>query len=72
VEPTRRPAHFGNSNSLISSAEISMTERNADAEVALQYLVWALEHIEKAGDKDAARHARMALDALREAMTDPV
>jgi hypothetical protein len=27
----------------------------------MQYLVWALEEIEKIGDKKAADHARMAL-----------
>ena len=31
----------------------------------MQYLIWALEEIEKAGNPDAARHARLALDALR-------
>jgi hypothetical protein len=32
---------------------------------AAQYLVWALEYIEKAGDLNAAHHARLALEALR-------
>jgi hypothetical protein len=39
--------------------------RNPDAEAASQYLVWALEVIERAGNKQAADHARLALEALR-------
>lgn len=31
----------------------------------MQYLVWAIEHIEMAGNHEAARHARIALEALR-------
>ncbi|MBR0698115.1 hypothetical protein [Bradyrhizobium lablabi] len=44
-----------------------MTIRRHDAhvETAVQYLVWALEEIEKAGNHEAARHARIALQALR-------
>jgi hypothetical protein len=41
--------------------------RNADVEAALQYLIWALEHIEKVGNAKAARNARLAIEALREA-----
>jgi hypothetical protein len=37
-----------------------------DAETAAQYLMWALEFIEKTGDHKAARHARIALDAMRQ------
>jgi hypothetical protein len=37
--------------------------RNPDA--AVQYLVWALEEIEKFGHTKAALHARIALDELR-------
>jgi hypothetical protein len=33
---------------------------------AMQYLVWALEEIEKAGNQKAAQHARSALTALRQ------
>jgi hypothetical protein len=43
-----------------------MAERNADAMAALQYLVWALEHIEKAGDKKAARLVRAVMEEMRE------
>jgi hypothetical protein len=44
-----------------------MTNRSdPDAAAAMQYLMWALEHIEKAGDLTAAHHARLALEALRE------
>jgi hypothetical protein len=39
--------------------------RNPDARPALQYLVWALEEIEKEGNEAAADHARLALEALR-------
>jgi hypothetical protein len=39
--------------------------RNPNAETAVQYLVWALENIEKIGNQKAARHVRIALDALR-------
>ena len=40
---------------------------NSNAQAAVQYLTWALEEIEKAGNKKAAQHARSALDAMREA-----
>jgi hypothetical protein len=33
--------------------------------IAMQYLTWALEYIEKTGDRKAAHHARLALEALR-------
>jgi hypothetical protein len=42
-----------------------MTVRpNPEADAAMQYLVWALEEIEKSGHHKAARHARMALEEL--------
>jgi hypothetical protein len=40
--------------------------RNAHAEAAMQYLIWALEDIERSGNQKAAHHARLALEALRE------
>ena len=40
--------------------------RNPDAEAAMQYLVWALEEIEKSGHQEAASHARLAIKALRD------
>jgi hypothetical protein len=40
-------------------------DRNADLEAAMQYLSWALEHVEKAGDQEAASQVRQALEALR-------
>ena len=44
---------------------------NPRNETAMQYLVWALEEIEKTGDETAARHVLDALDTLREAsLTD--
>lgn len=39
--------------------------RNPYTEAALQYLIWAVEELEKAGDDKAARHARSAIDALQ-------
>jgi hypothetical protein len=38
----------------------------SDVVTAMQYLMWALEYIEKTGDHKAAHHARLALEALRE------
>jgi hypothetical protein len=44
-----------------------MTPRpDADAAIAMQYLVWALEFIGKTGDLNAAHHARLAVERLRE------
>lgn len=39
--------------------------RNPNAETAVQYLVWALECIEKTGNQKAAHHVGIAMDALR-------
>jgi hypothetical protein len=44
--------------------------RDAHVETAVQYLVWALEEIEKAGNQKALRYARSALEALRESTPD--
>jgi hypothetical protein len=43
-----------------------IVRRNADAQAAVQYLIWALEEIEKQGNQKAACHTRLALAALRE------
>jgi hypothetical protein len=40
--------------------------RNLYPEAAVQYLVWALEEIEKSGHQKAAQHARLALKELRD------
>jgi len=40
--------------------------RNRNVEAAIQYLVWALEEIEKSGHQKAAHHARLALKELRD------
>jgi hypothetical protein len=45
-----------------------MSVRKADAEAASQYLIWALEEIEKIGNQKAAHHARLALAALRSSL----
>jgi hypothetical protein len=39
-------------------------------QTAIQYLIWALEEIEKSGNEKAGRHTRSALEALRE--TSPI
>ncbi|WP_426613835.1 hypothetical protein [Bradyrhizobium sp. McL0616] len=39
---------------------------STDARTAMQYLIWALEHIERTGSPEAARHARLAMEALRD------
>jgi hypothetical protein len=39
-------------------------QRNPDVETALQYLMWALEHVDRAGNRKAADHARLAIKAL--------
>ncbi|MDA9503929.1 hypothetical protein XI09_03800 [Bradyrhizobium sp. CCBAU 11386] len=41
---------------------------NPHAQTAVQLLVWALEEIEKAGNMEAAQHARSALDAIRKSI----
>jgi hypothetical protein len=43
-----------------------------DVDSAIQYLVWALEFIERAGDLEAAHHARIALEALRRRMASDI
>jgi hypothetical protein len=40
--------------------------RDENVETAVQYLVWALEHLEKTANRKAVHHARIALDVLRE------
>jgi len=45
-----------------------MTHRsNPHVQTASQYLIWAIEEIEKTGNLEAAHHARIALEALRRA-----
>ncbi|MBR1133721.1 hypothetical protein [Bradyrhizobium iriomotense] len=44
---------------------MTATNKNADAETAMQYLIWALEALEKAGNQEAVHHTRIALEALR-------
>ncbi len=43
------------------------SHQNEDALAAIQYLTWALEHILKIGNQSAARHAQVAINALRAA-----
>ena len=51
-----------------------MPDERADehARVAVQYLVWALEEIEKSGTPDAARHARAAIKCLQVEKRHPI
>jgi hypothetical protein len=42
-----------------------------DAVIAMQYLTWALEFIEKTGDRSAAHHTRLALEALSKRLPRP-
>lgn len=42
--------------------------RDEDADAATQYLIWALEEIEKIGNKKATHHARLAIKELRRAV----
>jgi hypothetical protein len=39
--------------------------RDANAETAMQYLLWALEHIEMTGNQKVAHQIRIAMDELR-------
>ncbi|MBR0809344.1 hypothetical protein JQ636_37935 [Bradyrhizobium japonicum] len=48
-----------------------MTKRNADADAAVQYLTWALEHIERVGGQKAAHLARLALEEVRKITAKP-
>jgi hypothetical protein len=51
---------------MVSASHDPMTVRRDDSiKTALQYLTWALEEIEKTGDQEAARHVRIAFEALR-------
>jgi hypothetical protein len=47
---------------LLSTMTVS---RDAIAQAAMQYLIWAIEDIKKGGNQKAAKHARIALKALR-------
>ena len=51
--------------------EPAMTKRNADAEAAPQYLIWALEHIEKVGNQKAAHYAHLASETLKATSVQP-
>ena len=54
----------------IGYEQLAMTKQHdANAEIAMQYLIWALEFMEKAGNRNAAKHARIALAALRHGVT---
>jgi hypothetical protein len=56
----------GDKRNWVGYEQFAMTLRNADASAAMQYLIWALEEIEKEGCPKAANHARLAIEALRD------
>jgi hypothetical protein len=41
-----------------------MAARGEEAQAAVQYLIWALEEIDKIGNQKAAEHARIAMEEL--------
>lgn len=43
-----------------------MSDPDNFRKAAIQYLGWAVEEIDKAGNREAARHARAALKCLQE------
>ena len=49
--------------------QINPTSRTSEG--AIQMLVWAIEEIAKTGNKQAERHARMALKYLRQSDDEP-
>jgi hypothetical protein len=67
-EPQLRPGSWGSwcGPVLIHEQPAMTIQSDSDVVTAMQYLMWALEHIEKTGDPKAAHHARLALKALRE------
>jgi hypothetical protein len=73
MEGNRKQAHAvpvdGDNSDAIRPIRYQVTIRcNPDAEAASQYLVWALEEIEKVGNQKAARHTRAAMTALRKGL----
>jgi hypothetical protein len=70
----KRPslAHFAHAprneddrNKILYERPVMTIRPDSDADTAMQYLMWALEYIEKTGDLKAAHHARLALESLR-------
>ena len=45
---------------------------DANSQTAMQYLIWALEHIEKAGNQKAAHQARILFQTLRDGVLPSV
>jgi hypothetical protein len=44
---------------------------SSHAQAALQMLVWAIEELDKAGNKEAADHVRMAMKCVQETLPRP-
>lgn len=63
VQPV--PLDVDRSDAFRTIREEVTLRRSPDAGAAMQYLTWALEEIEKAGDQKAAHHTRAAITALR-------
>ena len=48
----------------IGYEHLAMTDKDTNNKAAMQYLIWALEELEKGGNATAAEHARKAIVAL--------
>lgn len=46
--------------------DMGKNSANPDAIIAMQYLIWAGEFIDKAGNCTASRHVQLAMAALQE------
>ncbi|WP_426614527.1 PAS domain-containing protein [Bradyrhizobium sp. McL0616] len=57
---------------MIKTLAVEGEHRDANPQTAMQYLKWALEHIEKADNQKAAHHARIAFEALRKGVQPTV
>jgi hypothetical protein len=64
--------HVEDGHNRIRYSSAMTGSRDANAQAAMQYLIWALEDIEKTGNQKAAKHARIALKVLREGSTPPI
>jgi hypothetical protein len=63
IPPMRN--RWGTSDAEPYTTVLHMTIRDdTDAEAALQYLIWALEEIERISNQHAAHHTRLALQEL--------
>lgn len=49
-----------------------MSDSDNAHQAAIQYLLWAVEEIEKAANPEAARHALAALESLRDSKSEAI